>query len=88
MGAKVAYGSLDKKMEEENLKDGCFFYPMVLENIPENSPAELEELFGPVFSFWKFEKDEEAIDIANSSCYGLSGAIFTKNIERGKEMAN
>jgi len=50
---------------------------MVLESIPDDSPAFSEELFGPIFSLFKFSADIEAVKLANSSDYGLSGSIFT-----------
>lgn len=60
---------------------------MILENIPKDSPAYKEELFGPVLSFFKFRDDKEAIDLANDHVYGLGSAIFTKNIKKAKEKA-
>jgi acyl-CoA reductase-like NAD-dependent aldehyde dehydrogenase len=50
---------------------------MVIENIPKSSPAYCEEIFGPVFSLFKFKAGGEAALIANDSPYGLSAAIFT-----------
>ena len=41
-------------------------------------------MFGPVFSLFKFYDDKDAVDLANDSLYGLSGSIFTKNIEKAK----
>ena len=60
---------------------------MILENIPEGCPASSEELFGPIFSLFKFTTDIEAVKLANSSDYGLSGSIFTADEAKGKELA-
>jgi succinate-semialdehyde dehydrogenase/glutarate-semialdehyde dehydrogenase len=60
---------------------------MVLDNISRDQPAYKEELFGPVFSLFKFKDDHEAIDLANDTCYGLSASVFTKDIEKAKKKA-
>lgn len=45
-----------------------------------------EELFGPVFSIFEFEHDDEAIDIANHSQYGLGAAIMTKDLQKAERL--
>ena len=60
---------------------------MILESIPKDSRAYKEELFGPVFSLFKVHSDMEAVMLANESEYGLSGSIYTKDEERGKDLA-
>jgi succinate-semialdehyde dehydrogenase/glutarate-semialdehyde dehydrogenase len=86
-GAKVLYGDLNYRMTEPSLKDGFYFHPMVLDNIPKSSPAYCEELFGPVFSLFKFQNGFEAVSISNDSVYGLSAAIFTKDRKRAERKA-
>jgi len=60
---------------------------MIIDNISRDSPAFNEEIFGPVFSLFRFKDDQEAIELSNSSVYGLSGAVFSKNIQRAKSIA-
>ena len=60
-GAKPIFGSLDYKIQDSSLNKGNYFYPMVLEDIPRDSPAYKEELFGPVFSLFKVKNEQEAI---------------------------
>lgn len=60
---------------------------MVIENITKEQPAYSEELFGPIFSLFKFSDDLEAIEIANATSYGLSGSIFTQDMDRAKQKA-
>ena len=60
---------------------------MVLENITKDQPAYHEELFGPVFSLFRFYEDIEAVDIANGIQYGLSASVFSKDIQRAKKKA-
>lgn len=59
-------------------RPGFFFPPTVLEDIPTNSPAHKEELFGPVASIWVADGMEEAICIANESRFGLGACAWTK----------
>ena len=46
-----------------------------------------EEIFGPVVSLIPFESEEEVIEMANSTKYGLSASIFTENISKGHRVA-
>lgn len=57
--------------------NGFFFEPGVLENITPNSTMYQEEIFGPVALLFKVRDLNEAIEIANSSPFGLGSAIFT-----------
>jgi succinate-semialdehyde dehydrogenase/glutarate-semialdehyde dehydrogenase len=84
MGGKVVFGSLDWKMDKPELANGYYFYPMIIENIPKGSPAYKEELFGPVFSLFKFKDEKDGIDLANDHIYGLGASIFTQNIQKAK----
>ena len=66
---------------------GNFYPPTVLRNIKKGMPARDEEIFGPVLAFLNAKDEQEAIDIANETRFGLAGAVFTKNIERGEKLA-
>ncbi|MFY8020999.1 MAG: NAD-dependent succinate-semialdehyde dehydrogenase [Bacteroidia bacterium] len=80
-GAEVLYQS-------KEIPSKGFFHPiMVLGNIPAHSRAFKEELFGPVLSVYTFETDEEAIQIANQTKYGLGCSIWTKDLETAKNMS-
>jgi len=52
---------------------------MVLENITEDQPAFHEELFGPVFSIFRFNDDLSAVELGNATSYGLSASIFSRD---------
>lgn len=66
---------------------GFYYPPTVLENIPVNSPAFCEEIFGTVALLFKVKTLEEALTLANSTDYGLGSAVFTSDLTFGEEMA-
>ncbi len=69
-------------------RDNAFVEPTILELTKDMEIAKDEEIFGPVFSLIPFEGLNEAIEIANSSSFGLGGAVFTKDIYKALEVAN
>ena len=73
MGAKVLTGG--KPLQ----RPGNFFAPTVLVNIPKDSPAYKEELFGPVASVLRAKDVEDAIHIANDSRFGLGASAWTND---------
>jgi len=64
------------------------FYPAtVLVDVPPDSAAWVEELFGPVAAVVRAASDDEAIELANRSRYGLGAAVYTTDEERGTQLA-
>ena len=59
----------------------------MLANVKPGMPAHNDELFGPVASLIRAKDEEDAIRIANDTSFGLGGAVFTQNIERGRQIA-
>ena len=69
-------------------RNGCFVTPTVLADVSVNSSiATDEEVFGPVFPVIGFDTVEEAIAIANNSCYGLSSGILTNDFKKAMKFA-
>jgi aldehyde dehydrogenase (NAD+) len=66
---------------------GNLVEPTVLTGLPPGSALLQEEIFGPVALLIPFDGEEEAVRIMNDSPYGLSGAVHTKDIERGVNFA-
>lgn len=64
-------------------RNGAFYEPTILDNVtPDMAVAKDMEIFGPVISVIGFDDLEEAVKIANTSIYGLSGSIITKDISK------
>ena len=66
---------------------GYFVEPTVFDAVSSDMRIAREEIFGPVLSTLSFETPEEAVKIANSSTYGLSGAIWTRDISKAHTLA-
>ncbi len=69
-------------------RPGNFFEPTILTNIKRENPAYFEEFFGPVAQMYVVKTDDEIVELANDSKFGLAGAVFSKNIERAKALAS
>lgn len=66
---------------------GFFISPTVFTNVGTDMSIWREEIFGPVVSILEFDTEEEAIDIANDTVYGLGAAVFTTNLEKAHRTA-
>jgi succinate-semialdehyde dehydrogenase/glutarate-semialdehyde dehydrogenase len=62
--------------------EGRFVWPVVLEGVTTEMRVAHEETFGPVLPLFRFKTEEEAIDIANNTPFGLAGYFFTNDIRR------
>ena len=81
-GAKILLGG--KRVAQP----GAYMEATVLNNMLPDNPVYYEEFFGPVAVFFTVKNEEAAIDLANDSPFGLGGSVFTKDIERGKRVAD
>lgn len=86
-GAKVLAGSLEVQAPEDAAAGGAFLQPMVLTDVTPGMAAFDEEIFGPVISITEAESEEHAVELANKTCYGLGGAVFTRDIAKGERIA-
>ena len=66
---------------------GAFMQPTILTDISAANPAYRQEFFGPVALFFRVADDDAAVALANDSPFGLGGSVFTRDIERGKQIA-
>ncbi len=64
-----------------------FFLPMLLTNISSENPAFNTEFFGPVAQLYLVDSDEEAIQLANATSYGLTGAVYSQDMAHAQHVA-
>ncbi|TWU35302.1 Succinate-semialdehyde dehydrogenase [NADP(+)] 1 [Novipirellula aureliae] len=68
-------------------RPGAYFHPTLLTDVTPGMPTFDQELFGPVATVYVVKDEQEAIELANQSSYGLGGCVFTKDVERGRRVA-
>lgn len=61
---------------------GCYVEPTIFTNVKDNMRIAQEEIFGPVMSILEFEDEDDVIQRANDTEFGLAGAVFTQNLQR------
>ena len=67
--------------------NGYYLEPTIIEGLPFNCRTNQEEIFGPVVTIMPFDTEEEVLDYANSTKYGLSSTVWTTNLKRAHRMA-
>jgi aminomuconate-semialdehyde/2-hydroxymuconate-6-semialdehyde dehydrogenase len=68
-------------------ESGYFIQPTVIEGLSADCKTNMEEIFGPVVTLQSFKTEEEALELANASDYGLAATIWTQNISKANRMA-
>jgi len=66
---------------------GAFIEPTVLTGLPETARCVKEEIFGPVCHVTPFDSEEQAVQLANDTRYGLAAAVWTQNLARAHRVA-
>ena len=84
-GGEVLVGG--ERYTENGWDQGAFVKPTLITGVHNGCRISQEEVFGPVSVVIKFKNDEEVIEQANDSEYGLAGAVFSKNITRALNIA-
>tara|TARA_B100001059_G_scaffold210571_1_gene224305 strand:- start:200 stop:583 length:384 start_codon:yes stop_codon:yes gene_type:complete len=64
------------------LLDGQFIHPVILKDVKHDMDIVQQEIFGPVAPVMKFDSDEELIEMANDTIYGLASYFYSQNIHR------
>lgn len=80
-GAELVYGG------EAIDHPGNFVIPTIIAGLTKDNPVYYQEIFGPVGEIYKVSSEEEAIEVANDSNYGLGGTIFSSNQEHAEAVA-
>ena len=84
-GAELAYGG--KRLSGGPYDKGYFMEPTLFTNVSNDMRIAREEIFGPVLCVIPFETEDEVIQMANDSEYGLAGACWTMNLNRALRVA-
>jgi betaine-aldehyde dehydrogenase len=83
-GAKLLTGGAESP---DGLDKGFFVKPTVFSDVGRNMTIAQEEIFGPVLSILPYDTEEEAVEIANDTVYGLAGGVWSGDPERAKKVA-
>jgi aldehyde dehydrogenase (NAD+) len=83
-GATVVVGGPGRP---EGLDKGYFVRPTVFANVNNDMTIAREEIFGPVLVMIPYQTEEEAVRIANDTVYGLSGYVYSGNIDHARKVA-
>ncbi len=78
-GAQLLYGG--KRPENPKLKGGLYYLPTLFDNVTEEMSISQEEIFGPVLTISSFQETAKAIQLANSTRYGLCAWVYTRDLD-------
>jgi succinate-semialdehyde dehydrogenase/glutarate-semialdehyde dehydrogenase len=81
-GARIVYGGKRVK------RPGFYLEPTIITDIAEDNPLYQQEAFGPVLSFYVVDSEQEAIELANATKYGLGAFVFDADIAHAREVAS
>lgn len=85
-GGKILIGG-NRKILEGEYSEGYYIEPTVIEGLNHLCRVNQEEIFGPVVTLIPFETEDEVVEMANSTPYGLACTIWTENIKKAHRMA-
>ncbi|HVF73807.1 MAG TPA: aldehyde dehydrogenase family protein [Acidimicrobiales bacterium] len=83
-GAKLLTGGVEPP---EGLDKGYFVRPTVFSEVRTDMTIAQEEIFGPVLSILPYDTEDEAVEIANDTVYGLAGGVWSGDPEKAKQVA-
>lgn len=84
-GATLETGG--KRPDAEELQKGFFYLPTIFSGCTSEMRIVQEEVFGPVLTVESFRSEEEVIELANDTIYGLAGAVWSSDIGKAERVA-
>ena len=85
-GGTVLCGG-ERVILEGDLETGFYIAPTIIEGLDYMCQTNQEEIFGPVVTITPFDSEQEVLEMANSTKYGLAGSVFTQDISKGHRVA-
>ena len=85
-GGKILTGGAQRNLTGR-CKKGYFIEPTVIENLDNNCRTNQEEIFGPVCTIMPFETEQQAVELANGTQYGLAASVWTNDLKRAHRVA-
>jgi len=85
-GGNVIAGGMEVNLEGP-LSGGYYIRPTIIEGLSYNCRTNQEEIFGPVVTIMPFDTEEEVVEYANSTQYGLAATVWTQDITKANRMA-
>lgn len=82
IGASIAAGAECLTGGRSMDMPGYFYSPTLIAGVDQNSPAIIEEIFGPVLTLQTFEDEDEGMSLADHPSYGLAAGLFTSDLSR------
>lgn len=86
-GARILAGGKRPDSLPDRIKNGAFYLPTVLDNVRQDCAIIQEEVFGPVCTVQRFEAEQEALDLANGTAYGLAASVWTNDLSRAHRVS-
>ena len=86
-GGTVLCGG-ERVILEGDLESGFYIAPTIIEGLDYMCQTNQEEIFGPVVTITPFDSEQEVLEMANSTKYGLAGSVFTQDISKGHRVAS